>query len=82
VDKSFVIDCDAMPAQRGNSAFKVDGIPMDDGSDNEVETTRPIALILETTVTQVALPVEEHGAGKSVSGFAFIESDPSGPDHQ
>src|ERR1035438_2144425 len=63
-----------MPTQRGDGAFEVDGVPKDDGSDNEIETTRPVALVLETAVTQVALPVEEHGAGKSVPGFAFIES--------
>ena len=63
-----------MPTQRGDGAFEVDGVPKDDGSDNEIETTRPVALVLETAVTQVALPVEEHGAGKSVPGFAFIDS--------
>jgi hypothetical protein len=60
--KSFVVDCDAMPAQRGNGAFEVDSVPKDDGSDNEVEATRPVALVLETAVTQVTLPVEEDGA--------------------
>jgi hypothetical protein len=59
VDKSFVVDCDAMPAQRGDGAFEVDGVPKDDGSNNQVETTRPVALVLEATVTQVTLPVEE-----------------------
>jgi hypothetical protein len=79
VDKSFVVDCDAMPAQRGDGAFEVDGVPKNDGSDNEVETTRPVALVLETAVTQVALPVEEHSAGESVSGFVLIESDLDSP---
>jgi hypothetical protein len=34
VDKSSVVDYDAMPAQRGDGAFEVDGVPKDDGSDN------------------------------------------------
>jgi hypothetical protein len=37
VDKSFV----------GDGAFEVDSVPKDDGSDTEVETTRPVALVLE-----------------------------------
>jgi hypothetical protein len=34
VDKSSVVDYDAMPAQRGNGAFEVDGVPKDDGGNN------------------------------------------------
>jgi hypothetical protein len=75
VDKSFVVDCDAMPTQRGNGTFEIDGVPKDDGSDNEVETTRPVALVLETAVTQVTLPVEEDRASEGVSRLALIESD-------
>lgn len=42
-----------------DGTFEVDGVPKDDGSDNEIDTTRPVALVLKTAVTQVALPVEE-----------------------
>jgi hypothetical protein len=34
-----------MPTQRGDGAFEVDGVPKDDGSDNEIETTRPVAFV-------------------------------------
>ena len=63
-----------MPTQGGDGAFQVDGVPEDDGSDDQIETARPIALVFEAAVAQVALPVEEDRAGKSVPGFAFIEA--------
>jgi hypothetical protein len=28
VAKSFIVDCDAMPAQCGNGVFHVNGVPM------------------------------------------------------
>jgi hypothetical protein len=34
-----------------------------------------VALVLEAAVAQVALPIEEDGAGGSVSGLTFVESD-------
>ena len=64
-----------MLAQRGDGAFEINGVPEDDGGDDQVETARPIALVLEAAVAQVALPVEEDGAGERVPGFALIGSD-------
>jgi hypothetical protein len=75
VDKSFVVDCDAMLSRRGNGIFEIDGIPKDDGSDNQVENTRPVALVLETAVTQVTLSIGENGENEGISSLALIESD-------
>jgi hypothetical protein len=46
-----------------------------DGSDNQVESTCAITLVLEAAGTQVALSVEEDSTGEGVSGFTFVESD-------
>jgi Na+-transporting NADH:ubiquinone oxidoreductase subunit NqrC len=64
-----------MFAQCADGAFPVHGVPENDGCHNQVETARSIALVLEAAVAQVALPVEEHGVGESVHGFAVIEAD-------
>ena len=67
--KSFVIDCDALPAQSDDGAFEVNVVPKGDGSDNQVETTRPVALVLEAAVTQVTLPLK-----KTAQARAFLAS--------
>src|SRR5271170_3889080 len=64
-----------MLAQGGDGAFEINGVPEDDGSDNQVESTCAITLVLEAAVTQVALSVEEDSTGEGVSGFTFVESD-------
>ena len=48
---------DAMPTQRGDGAFEVDGVPKDDGSDNEIETTRPVAFVYaQGSIVEVRVP--------------------------
>jgi hypothetical protein len=58
--KSFVVDSRAMLAQGGDGAFAINGVPEDDGSDNQVEPACAMTLVLEAPATQVALrPVAE-----------------------
>ncbi len=73
--QGFVFDGDAMLAECGYSPFQVHGVPERDGGDDQVESAGTVALVLEATVAQVPLAVEEDGAGESVSGFAFVETD-------
>ena len=52
---------------------EVDGVPQDDGRDDQVEAGCPVPLVLEGAVAQFAEPVEEDGAGERVAGFARVE---------
>jgi hypothetical protein len=38
VGKSFVVDRNAMLAQGSNGPFQINGVPKDDGGDDQVET--------------------------------------------
>ena len=64
-----------MLPQGGDGAFQVYGVPKNDGGNDQIESAGAVALVLEAAVAQVALPIEEDGAGESVSGLAFVESD-------
>lgn len=57
-----------MLPQGGDGAFQVYGVPKDDGGNDQIESAGAVALVLEAAVAQVALPIEEDGAGESVSG--------------
>jgi hypothetical protein len=46
----------------------------DDGSDDQVEATCALTLVLEAAVAQVTLPIEENGKGGSVPGLALVEA--------
>ncbi len=70
--QSFVVNGDPMFSQGGDSAFQVDRVPEDDGGDDQIEPAGAVALILEGSVAQVALPVEEHGTGECISGLALV----------
>ena len=63
-----------MFAQSGDGAFQIHGVPENDGCDNQVQPAGAIALVLEATIAEVALAVEEDGTRESVSGFAFVEA--------
>jgi hypothetical protein len=64
-----------MLAQGGDGAFQVHSVPEDDGCNDQVEPACAITLVLEAAVTEVALQVEEDGAGKSIPGFPLVEAD-------
>jgi len=71
--QGFVFDGDAMLAEGGDGAFQVHGGPKDDGCNDQIEPAGAVALIFEATVAQVALAIEEDGAGESVPGFTLVE---------
>jgi hypothetical protein len=52
---------------------EVAGVPGDDGGDQQVEPARPMRLILERAVADLAQTVEEHGPGELVAGLALVE---------
>jgi hypothetical protein len=52
---------------------QVDAVPKDHGGDREVEARGTVALVLEGAVPDLAVTMEKQGAGKRVSGLAFIE---------
>ena len=74
VSQGLVIYGDAVAAQGSNGAFKIYGVPKNDGCDNQVQAAGAISLVLETAVAEVALAVEEDGTRESVSGFAFVKA--------
>lgn len=49
-------------AQRMRRTLQVDRVPQHDGRRHQVEAAGPVALLLETAVTDFTKAVEEHGA--------------------
>ncbi len=74
MSQRVIADSDAVLTQGGNGAFQINGIPECDGRDDQIQAAGAIALVLEASVAQVALAVEEDGTRESVSGFAFVEA--------
>ena len=58
-----------------HGALQVDGVPQDDGGDQQIETTCSIALILIGTIADFPESVEEHGPSQSVMLLALVEPD-------
>ena len=52
---------------------EIDGVPMNDGADHEVEAGSPECLTVKGTITDFAALVEKDGALELVSGFALVE---------
>ena len=63
-----------MAAQGIRGTFQIDRVPEDDGRRHQVEAAGPVALLFETAVSNFSQPVEEHGAGQGVAGFALVQS--------
>jgi hypothetical protein len=72
--QSFVLNGDPMAAKGRDGSFQVNGVPEDDGSDDEVQPACPTALAFEPAIAQIALPIEENRAGQGVPRFAFIQA--------
>ncbi len=51
-------------AQRMRRTLQVDRVPQHDGRRHQVEAAGPVALLLETAVTDFTKAVEEHGTGQ------------------
>jgi hypothetical protein len=72
VSQGLVINGDAVAPQGSNGAFKIYGVPKNDGGDNQVQAAGAISLVLEAAVAEVALAVEEDGTRESVSGSPLL----------
>ena len=59
--------------------IQIDGIPKRYGGDDQVQPARPVALISERPIADLAEAVQEHGARKGVLGLAFVEPGGSTP---
>ena len=58
-----------------HGALQVDGVPQDDGGDQQIEAARPIALVFVGAVPNFPESVEEHGPSQSVLLLTLVESD-------
>ena len=63
----------AVATQGMRCALQVDCVPQHDSRRHQVESTGPIALLLETAVADFAQPVEEHRPGQRVARFALVQ---------
>jgi hypothetical protein len=68
------IDGLAVATQGVRRPLQTDRVPQHDSRRHQVEAAGPVALLLETAVADFAQPVEEHGAGQRVAGFALVQS--------
>jgi hypothetical protein len=73
VREEAVENGDAPGPQVLDGAIEVDGIPLDDRGGDEAQSGRWEALILEGSVTDLALAVEEDGSAQGVARLALVE---------
>jgi hypothetical protein len=59
--------------------LQIDGVALDYGGDDQVQTTCPMALILIGTITDFTEPVEEYSAAKSILLLTLVEGDVTTP---
>lgn len=62
-----------MLAQMSRCPAEVDGVPMDDGADDQVEAGSPEGLAVKGAITNLASLMEKDGAFELVSGLALVE---------
>ena len=67
-----VVDGASLP-KRCHRSLQVHGIPQRNRGDDQVEAARAVALILELAIADFSEPIEEHSAGKRVSGLPLVE---------
>jgi hypothetical protein len=63
-----------VPAQSGDRAFEIDGVPEHDGRGNQIEAAGPVALIFKRPIPDLAEAVKQDGASEGVARIAFVES--------
>ena len=66
-------DISALLAQMRRCPAEVDGVPMDDGADHQVETGSSEGLAVKGAITDLAALMEKDGAFELVSGLALVE---------
>ena len=57
----------------GDSTFKIAGVPQDDRGDEEVQTGRPMLLVLVCAVPDFTKPVDEDRPSQAVARLTFVE---------
>ena len=62
-------------SQMVQGALQVDGVPQDDGGNQQIEAARPIALVFVGTVPDFPESVEEHGPSQRVLLLDLVEPD-------
>ena len=60
--------------RKAATAFKIYGVPKNDGGDNQLQAAGAVSLVLKAAVTEVALAIEEDGPRESVSGLADLRT--------
>lgn len=59
--------------QRVHRPCRVGTVPQHDRCAHKIEATGPVALPLEIAVTDLAQPVDGHGAGQRVTRLALVQ---------
>lgn len=63
-----------MGAQRGNGMAEIDGVPEDNGRDDEIEARSPVQLIFEGPVADFVQAMKEYRSGERVARLSFVEA--------
>ena len=63
-----------VPAQSGDRALEVDGVPEYDGGGHQIEAAGPASLIFKRPTSDFAEAVKEDGAREGGARLAFVES--------
>jgi hypothetical protein len=71
--QEVVINGPTFTPQRFYRSFQIHRVPKHDGSNHQIETRSPVALIFKAAVPDFSEPVEEHSPRKGVSGFSLVQ---------
>src|SRR5450755_3853874 len=74
VGKQIVWRMDALGAEVLDGPVEIDGVPVDDGGGEQAEARCAETLVLEGTVADFPLAVEEDGPAQRVAGLALVEA--------
>jgi hypothetical protein len=62
-----------LPPERFHGVFDIDGVPEDNGGNNQVEAVGAVILVIDCPVPDLAEPVQEYGALESVAGLPDVQ---------
>src|SRR5690349_21568276 len=71
--EQVVLNVDALLPDEADGSALIDGVPQDDGVDDEVEPAGAVGHGFGDAVPQFAELMQEDGAGEGMAGFALIE---------
>lgn len=72
--EQFIWNDPPMLPQTGCGATEIDGVPVDDGADDQIKAGCTECLAIERSVTDFTALMEEDGALELVSGFTLVEA--------